>query len=276
MITDRYPRQSPCTSTPATTPAKRETRWLNEDAGRDRAQGDEAPIQAGQRWHMERTNAWHNAFHRLRHCYERRAIVIDERISILINNAGIGGPVSQLIDIDSDDWDEVFATNVRSVYLMCRSFLPPMITRGAGDIIDIVSVTGKRPLVGRTPYAASKTAVIGLTTTLPHEVGPLGIAVSSLCPWMERNFRLEAERTGTSVQAAEEAFVSRSALHRMAEESEVAEAVVAMLRMPGLCAADIDLSSGMVGRVLRLRGFGPALTRQRSTVGPCDVARSRR
>lgn len=65
---------------------------------------------------------------------------------------------------------------------------------------------------------------------------------------MERNFRLEAERTGTSAADAEEAFVSRSALHRMVEEAEIAAAVIAMLHMPGLCAADIDLSAGMVAR----------------------------
>jgi NAD(P)-dependent dehydrogenase (short-subunit alcohol dehydrogenase family) len=90
--------------------------------------------------------------------------------------------------------------------------------------------------------------VIGLTTSLAYEVGPLGVNVNTLSPGpvrgprMERNFRLEAERTGTSAADAEEAFVSRSALHRMVEEAEVAAAVIAMLHMPGLCAADIDLS----------------------------------
>jgi hypothetical protein len=59
---------------------------------------------------------------------------------------------------------------------------------------------------------------------------------------MERNFRLEAEQTGTSAADAEEAFVSRSALHRMVEEAEVAAAVITTLHVPGLCAADIDLS----------------------------------
>lgn len=69
-----------------------------------------------------------------------------------------------------------------------------------------------------------------------------GLATSER-PWGDRpptldgdQRRLEAERTGSSVEAAEEVFVSRSALHRMVDESEVAEAVVAMLRMPGLCA----------------------------------------
>lgn len=63
---------------------------------------------------------------------------------------------------------------------------------------------------------------------------------------MARNFTLEAERSGTSYAEAQEAFVSRSALQRMVTEEEVGAAVLAMLAMPGLCGADIDLSAGMV------------------------------
>ena len=175
-----------------------------------------------------------------------------EEISILINNAGIGGPVKALTDIAPDEWDEVFAANVRSVYLMCRAFLPAMTARGSGDVINLASVSGKRPLTRRTPYTASKMAVLGLTRTLAFEVGPSGVAVNSLSPGpcrgprMHRNFTLEAAATGTSYAEAETAFVSRAALRRLVEEDEVAAAVLAMLRMPGLCGADIDLSAGMI------------------------------
>jgi NAD(P)-dependent dehydrogenase (short-subunit alcohol dehydrogenase family) len=178
----------------------------------------------------------------------------DETISILVNNAGIAGPVTPLTEVRPGDWDEVFAVNVRGVYLMCRAFIPAMVARGSGDVINLASVSGKRPLARRTPYVASKMAVIGLTTTLAYEVGPLGVNVNSLSPGpvrgprMERNFRLEAERTGVTADEAEQNFVSRAALHRMVEEDEVAAAVIAMLHMPGLCAADIDLSAGMVAR----------------------------
>jgi NAD(P)-dependent dehydrogenase (short-subunit alcohol dehydrogenase family) len=182
------------------------------------------------------------------------AEVRDETVSILVNNAGIAGPVASLWEIEPDAWDEVFAVNVRGVFLMCRAFLPAMVARGAGDVINIASVSGKRPLARRTPYTASKMAVIGLTATLAHEVGPLGVNVNTLSPGpvrgprMARNFALEAERTGTSVEAAEEAFVSRAALRRMITEEEVGTAAIAILRMPGLCGADIDLSAGMIAR----------------------------
>lgn len=173
-------------------------------------------------------------------------------VSILVNNAGIPGPVAALTDIDVDDWDEVFDVNVRGTFLLCKALLPGMIARGDGDVINVASVSGKRPLAHRTPYCASKMAVIGLTSTLAFEVGPAGVRVNSLSPGpvagprMERNFRLEAERSGSSIDDAEQAFVSRAALGRMVTEAEVGQAVVAMLGMPGMCGADIDLSAGMV------------------------------
>jgi len=175
-----------------------------------------------------------------------------EQVSILINNAGIAGPVAPLIEIDTDAWDEVFATNVRGTFLMCHAFLPAMIEHGFGDVINMASVSGKRPLIRRTPYCASKMAVIGLTATLAFEVGPYGVRVNSLSPGpvegerMDRNFRLEAERTSTTYDEARDAFVNRSALGRMITEDEVGEAVVAMLGMPGMSGADVDLSAGMV------------------------------
>ncbi|MEC3974474.1 SDR family NAD(P)-dependent oxidoreductase [Amycolatopsis sp. H20-H5] len=178
----------------------------------------------------------------------------DEEISVLVNNAGIAGPVASLVDVDPADWDEVFGVNVRGTFLMCQAFLPPMIERRTGQIVNIASVSGKRPLLRRTPYCASKMAVLGLTTTLAGEVGPLGVTVNSLSPGpvegprMTGNFQREAVATGVTVEEAEAVFVSRAALGRMVTEDEVAAALVAMLQMPGLCAADIDLSAGMVAR----------------------------
>lgn len=181
-----------------------------------------------------------------------RDALSDTEVSILVNNAGVPGPVAPLTEIPVEDWDEVFAVNVRGTFLLCKAFLPGMTARRSGDVINIASVSGKRPLANRTPYTASKMAVIGLTSTLAFEVGPAGVSVNTLSPGpvdgprMARNFRLESERSGVTVEAAEQSFVSRAALGRMVTEDEVARAVIAMLAMPGLCGADIDLSAGMI------------------------------
>ena len=183
---------------------------------------------------------------------ELAASLAEVEVDVLVNNAGVAGPVAPLTEISVEEWDEVFDVNVRGMFLVCRAFLPGMVERGRGDVINVASVSGKRPLVRRTPYVASKMAVIGLTSTLAFEVGPAGVNVNSLSPGpvagarMDRNFRLESERSGISCAEAEQAFVSRAALGRMVTEEEVGAAAVAMLAMPGLCGSDIDLSAGMV------------------------------
>lgn len=184
----------------------------------------------------------------------RQLEVWDAPISILVNNAGTPGPTANLIDIEPVVWDTVMATNVRGVYLCCRAFLPSMIELHDGDIINIASVSGKRPLERRTPYCASKMAVIGLTTTLAMEVGPAGVRVNTVSPGPLRGermtgvFRRDAEASGITVEEAERRFVSRGALGRLLEEEEVADGVLAVLTMRGLTGADLDISGGMVAR----------------------------
>ena len=180
--------------------------------------------------------------------------LVDRDVSILVNNAGVAGPVSPLVSVSLEEWEHVFAVNVTAAFLMCRAFLPAMIERGGGDVVNIASVAAKRPLAGRTPYGASKAAMLGLTTTLAVEVASHGVSVNSLSPGpvagprMTRNFELDAARRGISVEQAEQEYVGRAASGRMVTEPEVGQAVVGMLRMGGLCGADIDLTAGMIAR----------------------------
>jgi NAD(P)-dependent dehydrogenase (short-subunit alcohol dehydrogenase family) len=175
-----------------------------------------------------------------------------EDVSILVNNAGIGGPVKPLAEVQPGEWDEVFAINVRSIYLMCRAFLPAMVAAGDGDVINVASASGKRPLARRTPYVASKMAVIGLTRTLAVEAGPHGVRVNTLSPGyvrgprMQRNFRLESQATGVPYSELEATFAARGALNRLVTEAEVGAAVLAMLELTALAGADIDLSAGLI------------------------------
>ena len=174
------------------------------------------------------------------------------QVSVLINNAGIGGPGVPLTEVSATEWDEVFDVNVRGTFLVCKAFIPAMAKRGNGFVLNIASVTGKRPLINRTPYAASKMAVIGLTNTLAFEVGGSGVMVNTLSPGpikserMKNNFEREARLSGKTPLEVEYEFVSRSALGRMVALEEVANAASSLLRIPGLTGTDFDVSGGMI------------------------------
>src|SRR5215211_3192713 len=72
------------------------------------------------------------------------------RVDGLVANSGIGGPSGPLWTLTPQEWDSTFAVNVTGVFLCCKAFLPPMLERGAGAVVVMGSMTGKRPLWGRS------------------------------------------------------------------------------------------------------------------------------
>jgi len=176
------------------------------------------------------------------------------RVDILVNNSGIGGPSAPLWEIEPQGWDETFTVNVRGVYLCCRAFLPAMVARRSGVIINIGSMTGKRPLVNRTPYAASKLALVGLTRTLAWEVGPYGIRVNLISPGPVEGERIEwvvrqlAEARGISVEEARRSLTEASPLGRFVLADEVARVAVFLASdlATAVTGEDLNVSAGIV------------------------------
>lgn len=176
------------------------------------------------------------------------------RVDILVNNSGIGGPTAPLWEIAPADWEETFAVNVIGTYLCCRAFLPAMIAQHSGCIVIIGSMTGKRPLFGRTPYAASKMALVGLARTLAWEVGSYGIRVNVISPGgvegerIEWVIRKQAEAKGISIDEARREFTSSSPLGRLVPASDVAEAAVFLAsdRAASITGEDLNVSAGTV------------------------------
>jgi 3-oxoacyl-[acyl-carrier protein] reductase len=103
------------------------------------------------------------------------------RISILVNNAGIGkfGPV---LEQSEATWDTILDTNLKSVFLVSRAVAPGMIARGAGDIINISSLAGLNAFAGGALYCASKWGLQGLTACMAEDLRAHGIRVSVICP----------------------------------------------------------------------------------------------
>lgn len=103
-------------------------------------------------------------------------------IHILINNAGIYGPVQPAEKITPRQWDDVLAVNLRSAFLLSRLVLPEMYARGSGSILNISSTAAKAAYQWNSPYAASKAALLGLTRTLAAEAARHGVRVNAICP----------------------------------------------------------------------------------------------
>jgi NAD(P)-dependent dehydrogenase (short-subunit alcohol dehydrogenase family) len=175
------------------------------------------------------------------------------RIDVLVNNSGIGGPTAPLWEIALHEWEETFAVNVIGTYLCCRAFLPHMIERRAGSIVIIGSMTGKRPLYGRTPYAASKMALLGLARTLAWEAGSYGIRVNVISPGpvegerIEGVIRKQAEVKGITIEEARRQFTDGSPLGQLVSPEAVARAAVFLASEEAnlITGEDMNVSAGI-------------------------------
>jgi NAD(P)-dependent dehydrogenase (short-subunit alcohol dehydrogenase family) len=176
------------------------------------------------------------------------------RIDNLVNNSGIGGPSGRLWEVDPDQWVETFSVNVFGVFAVSRAVIPVMIDRGSGSILIIGSISGKRPLYGRSSYTTTKTALIGLTRTLAVEAGEHGIRVNLISPGFVSGPRIEwvmkaqAEARGIDVEQVRREFEEESPLGRLTDPVDVARTVI-FLTSPaaaGITGADINVNSGVV------------------------------
>ena len=157
------------------------------------------------------------------------ALDVSGRIDILVNNAGMAGPMTAVEKISSEEWDETMSVNVKGVFLCCKHLVPVMKKQKAGCIVNIASVTGKRALPERTPYAASKMAVIGLIRTLAAELGSWNIRVNSICPGIVCGPRLDkvfegiARHSGKSRDEVAAERLTMIALKCFVDPSDVAD-----------------------------------------------------
>ena len=175
-------------------------------------------------------------------------------VHAVVANAGVAGPTRPLQEITLADWRDTLATDLDGVFLTFRAFIPAMIERRGGSLIAISSMTGKRPLLGRTPYAAAKMGVIGLVRTLATELGPYSIRVNAVCPGpvagprIDEVIRQQAAARGITEEQARAAFTGASPLGRLVEAGEVA-AACAFLASDGSAAVtgeDLNVAAGVV------------------------------
>jgi len=143
-------------------------------------------------------------------------------VDILINNAGINirGAIQ---DLTEQDFDAVMDANVKGPFLCSKAFGPAMAARGWGRIINLGSIMSVISLAGRSPYASSKAAIIGLTKTLALEWATQGVTVNAICPGP---FATEMNRQLLNDPAKYKDFVSRIPMGRWGDLHEIAGAAV--------------------------------------------------
>ena len=103
-------------------------------------------------------------------------------VDLLINNAGAGGPFGPTWEVNAEQWWRNFETNMRAPFLCCREFLPHMIARGSGRIVNVASGAGTRAIPYMSAYVASKAALIRFTETVAVEARKSGVSLFSIQP----------------------------------------------------------------------------------------------
>ena len=189
------------------------------------------------------------------------ASLIEETVSAfggldgVVNNAGIAGPTAPVTEVDADDWDQTMAVNAKGPFLVAKHAASHLIESDRGSIVTISSISGKRPLENRTPYTASKMAVIGLTRTLAFELGDDDVTVNAVCPGATKGPRIDdviekqAERRGISYEEAKrEVFTDDAALGELVDAQDVADTVSFLLgpNARHITGQDINVDAGTV------------------------------
>ncbi len=147
-------------------------------------------------------------------------------LDILVNNAGITHKNQSLMTVSEDEFDRIYAVNVKSIYLTTLAAVPELEKRGGGSIVNTASTAGVRPRPGLTWYNGSKGAVIALTKSMAAELAPLNIRVNAINPVIGETGLLE-EFMGLPDTAENRArFIAGIPLGRMSTPADIANAAV--------------------------------------------------
>ncbi len=167
-----------------------------------------------------------------------RAVEALPPVDVLVNNAGIShvGLISQ---ISPQEWDRLFAVNVKSIYNTVRAVLPAMLQKQAGAIVNVSSMWGQAGASCEAAYSATKGAVIALTQALARELGPSGIRVNAVSPGL-----IDTEMNAKLSQADKDALAEDTPLGRVGTPEEVAEAILYLARASFVTGQILPVNGG--------------------------------
>lgn len=160
-----------------------------------------------------------------------------EGLDVVLNNAGIAGDTGAIDEIEPESWRNTIDINLNGQFY-CAHHVAPLLRESEGILINMSSVAGRLGYAHRTPYSASKWAIVGLTQSLAKELGPSGVRVNAILPGIVRGSRMEgviaarAEALGLSYEDMEAQYLQKISLRRMVEPEDIAHMVV-FLCSPG-------------------------------------------
>ena len=157
-------------------------------------------------------------------------------LDVLINNAGIAGLTLSVEDYPPDNWDKVVAVNLTAMFDVSRLAIPHLKKSKAGCIINMSSIAGRGGFENRSPYAATKWGVIGLTKTLALELGAWGIRANAIAPGA-----VEGERIMRVFQGR--AQISGKSMAEVKAEALAAQSIKAMVDPKDIAALAVFLAS---------------------------------
>jgi len=153
-------------------------------------------------------------------------------VDVLFNAAGYVHAGS-LLDCTEEDWDFAFTLNVRSQFRTIRAFLPGMLARGGGSIINMASVVGSlKAAPNRFVYGCTKAAVVGLTKSVAADYVTRGVRCNAICPGtvespsLRERIAAQAAASGQTQAQVEAAFVARQPMGRLGTAEEIAALAV--------------------------------------------------
>ena len=174
-------------------------------------------------------------------------------LDVLVNNAGIAGPTAPVEEIDPADWRRCIEVDLTGQFLCARRAVPLLKAAGGGAIVNLSSAAGRLGYAFRTPYAAAKWGVIGLTQSLARELGPHNVTVNAILPGIVQGPRIErvisarAEQLGVSYGEMERQYLDKVSLRRMVTAQEIAAMVVYLVSPLGRAVSGQSL--GVCGNV---------------------------
>jgi NAD(P)-dependent dehydrogenase (short-subunit alcohol dehydrogenase family) len=153
-------------------------------------------------------------------------------LDVLVNNAGVAGPTALVEDVKPEDWDRTLAVNINGMFYCTRLAVPMLKAAGGGSIANLSSTAGRLGFPLRSPYAASKWAVVGYTQSIAMELGPHNIRVNAILPGVVEGERIDrvmaarAQANSITIEQAKQDAVERVSMRTMVSAQDIANMIV--------------------------------------------------